>query len=325
MKIAAVSYNNLTPAKIAKTPYPSSLYSKTGNDVFVKAKDVSFGNNTTIAAKLQTFCPEIYRYIMNSQELSYQGLEKVLQRVSPETKVRPFSEIPNGSNVCNGTGAYFHCNFLFNTDLIPPVVKPDGKAIYVQIPQKEGIPERLNLLGSMVHETTHIFQEESSDRLSKCEFIQHLLNSDLPATVKKDTLFAMPKIFAQADVAMQQPYLRYFGRKDLLPQPVRFLNDDGLDVIYNTVAKTNADEYIAHSLFDSMNEYAKYFPHYDRKTVLDYVSLTAQNEREAYLNSANILKCALNVNSPTDLDYRKLVYDHLIELANGLKIIIGSL
>lgn len=294
-------------------------------DAFCKTNDMSFGSNTTIASKLNTFVPEIYRYILSAPKIDYEGIESIMRKVSPETAVKAFSDIPRGANVCDGTGAYFHCNFIINTNCTPAKVIPNGKAIYIPLPKDDNVSGRLNLLGSVVHESTHIFQEESFDRISKCEFLSHFLSKDVPDVVKRDTLMAIPRIFADADFQMQQPYLRYFGMTDWVPRPVKYINNEGLGMIFAETAQTSVNEYLARSIVNAMDKYAKEFPNYDRKTILNYITQTAKKEREAYLNSVNVLKFAKNMEAPTDLDYRILLYDRFINIAAAMEELYGKM
>ena len=56
----------------------------------------------------------------------------------------------------------------------------------------------------------------------------------------------------------------------------------------------------------------------DIKTILEYMQLTAKNEREAYLNSGYLVKRALGIKSPVDTEYRVLLYDRFANVATGM-------
>lgn len=320
MKLSPLNFNNVHNAySCNKKANNYSIKNNSQNDAFVKSENISFASKSTIASKLNGFVPELYEYIMHSKTLSYEGIETVLQKYSPDTLVKPFSEVPSTPNVCKGAGAYFHCNFAINSNVVPALVIPKGKAVYVNIPQEDNIKNRLNLFASNVHEVTHIFQEESSDRLSKAEFISNFLNKTNSPEAKKDTLLALPHLFAYIDTEMQQPYLAFFGMTDWMPRPVKFLNDEGLQMIYKEVVGQNVDEYLAKTILKSLDNVSKPFPHCNKNTLLDYIILTGKNEREAYHNSVSMLKSALKMNEPTDLDYRALLYGRLVKIAEIFK------
>lgn len=272
--------------------------------------------NTSIAGKLRTFVPEAYGYIARSDEVTLGGLKKIVQRTSPATDVKNFSQIPPNANASEGTGAYFHCNFKINPD--SGEVIEDGKAIYLNPPTNMSVVERLKFLGSVIHEMTHIFQEESVDRLGKLKFLQNFLKKDIPSAQKIETLQVMPKIFTEAEYAIQRPYLRAFGMRDYIPRPVKLLSTEALNQIYLETVNSPVDSYIARAILASMEKASKTAPNYDRQTVINYIIATSKNEREAYLTSSNVLKTALSINVPTDQDYRILLYDRIAAVTRDL-------
>jgi len=270
----------------------------------------------TIAAKLKAFVPEAYDYIINSDEVTLGGLKKIVQKTSSGTDVKPFSQIPANANASEGTGAYFHCKFKINP--VTNEIKEAGKAIYVNPPQNMSVVERLKFLGSVIHEMTHIFQEEAADRLGKLKFLQQFLNKDISSTQKIETLQVMPKIFTEAEYAIQKPYLRAFAMKDYIPRPVTLLSQQALNEIYLETVNSPVDSYIARAIHNSMGKASHTAPNYDKQTVIDYILATSQNEREAYLTSTNLLKTALSIKAPTDQDYRILLYNRFIDVAGNM-------
>ena len=67
-----------------------------------------------------------------------------------------------------------------------------------------------------------------------------------------------------------------------------------------------------------MTEASQQFPNIDRKTVLQYISQTAQKEQEAHLNAGYMVKRALGINSPVDMEYRVLLYDRFTNVAGKM-------
>ncbi len=270
----------------------------------------------TIAAKMKAFVPAAYDYIINSDEVTLDGMKKIVQKVSHGTDVKPFSQVPANGNVSEGAGAYYHCNFRINS--VTNEIQEDNKTIYVEPPENLSVIERLKFLGSIMHEITHIFQEEASDGLGKRQFLQKFLKTNLSSRQKFETLQVMPKIFTEAEYAIQRPYLGAFGMRDYIPRPVNVLSQNVLNQIYLETVNSPVDSYIERAILNSMTSASKRFPNYDRQTVLDYVLETSKNECEAYLTSVNVLKTALSIKSPTDQDYRILLYDRFANVATGM-------
>ena len=286
------------------------------SDVFVKSNDISFGSNATIAAKLNSFLPELYDYILHTKKLSIEGVGEIVQKTSPGTPVKPLSELPTGTNAHNATGAYFHCKYKFSPDF--KEVIPGEKTIYLNLPAQDTVKERVIYMENVVHEMTHIFQEESSDRVSKLEFLKNFLNKDISSVSKYETLMAMPRIFSRVELQMQQPLLYALAKKDIMPIPVKVLSPKILNDVYLETVNTPVDDYIARTIVTSFADASLQLPNFDSRTVLEYIGQTAKKEGEANLNAGYMVKRSLGINSPVDMDYRVLLYDNFAKVAETM-------
>ena len=307
---------SFAPVGVTQQNCSSGVKNNPKRDVFVKSNDISFGSNATIAAKLNSFLPDLYGYILHSEKLSLEGVGEIVQKSSPHTLVKPLSEIPPGSNVHNATSAYFYCKYNFSPDF--KQVIPGEKSIYLELPVQDTVKDRIIYMENIVHEMTHIFQEESSDRVSKIEFFKDFLTKDMPPISKYETLAAMPRIFSRTELQMQQPLLFALGKKDIIPVPVSVLSPKVLNNIYLETVNSPVDDFIARTIVSSMTEASQQFPNIDRKTVLQYISQTAQKEQEAHLNAGYMVKRALGINSPVDMEYRVLLYDRFTNVAGKM-------
>ncbi|MCM1010840.1 MAG: hypothetical protein NC390_08230 [Fusobacterium sp.] len=292
-------------------------------DVFVKLNDISFGCNLPITAKLNSFVPEVSHYILHADEVTLKGLEKVVQKTSPQTAVKSLKEIPVGANVNDRTGAYFHCLYNFTRDLSDVI--PGTKAIYINDARPDSTKSRLELLCDVVHEMTHIFQEEASDRTGKLELLQKLLSKNLSFEAKKDTLMSMPQTFAFCDMEFQRPLIYSLKKDDNLPRPVREIRMEALDAIYNNTVNCPADNYIVGIINKALKTSVARFPNADMQTVINYITTTAKCEREAYDTSLKVLKSVLGVKSPTDLEYRIALYDRFSAISQAFEDTIGRM
>lgn len=316
MKITAVSSNNLTTPKLVTTPRFSPAYSKPGNDVFVKSNTISFGASMTFVEKRDPFLRKLYNYILNSEKFSLDSLGEIIQKYSPGLLVKSMQEIPPAL----ADGAANHAarfSFGYNIEDMKEVVEGQ-KTIFLNIPSQDDIKNRLILMDNVSHEMMHVFQEESSDRISHRQFIQKVLDKDLPLDVKIDTLRSMSNIFNEAEIRMQQPLLRSLGKKDIIPRTVKSISPKILNEIYINQVNMPAEDFLARTFLASVDKAALKFPNLDRKTVFEHSHLTALNEREAYLNAGYIVKRALGINTPVDTEYRVLLYDLFAKVIGSL-------
>lgn len=299
---------------------------KTNNqdkDVFVKSNNISFGSHVPMTANLNAFVPEVSSYIMRAGEVTLNGLEKIVQKTSPQTAVKSLTVIPAGANINDRTCAYFHCLYNFTRDLSEVI--PGSKAVYINNTRPYSPRSRLELLGDVVHEMTHIFQEESSDRTGKLELLEKFLSKNLSFEAKKDTLMSMPQTFAFCDVEFQRPLIYSFKKEDNLPRPVRELSSEKLDDIYNNTVNCTADNYIVGIINKALKTSIERFPKADMQTVINYIATTAKCEFEAYDTSLKVLKSVLGIKSPTDLDYRIALYDRFVVISKAFEDTIARM
>ena len=316
MKITAVSSNNLTTPKSVTTPRFSPAYSKTGNDVFVKSNKIPFGANMSFAEKRTPFLRELYSYILNSKTLSLDDLGAIVQKYSPGLLVKSMQEVPpEFADLAAYHSAHF--NFGYTIKDMKEVVESQ-KNIFLNIPSQDDIKNRLIFMDEASHEMMHVFQEESSDRISHRQFIQNLLDKDLPLEVKIDTLRSMSNIFNEAETRMQQPLLLALDKKDIIPRTVKSISTKVLNEMYINQVNMPAEDFLARTFLASVDKAALKFPNLDRKTVFEHSHLTALNEREAYLNAGYIVKRALGINTPVDTEYRVLLYDLFAKVIGSL-------
>ncbi len=108
-------------------------------------------------------------------------------------------------------------------------------------------------------------------------------------------------------------------KENELPCPVSVLSNEALNDIYLRTVNSPVDDYIAGIMQYSVNQVAPQFPQADWKSVVKHVTNTAMCEEMAYANQTNVLKTALSLNCPTDLDYRLLLYDRFIKVSSAIE------
>ena len=180
MKITSITPQIFASNKTQnKQSFVSAKAEKTyGGDVFVKsvtAKNVSFGANLTMAEKFIPFKNEFLKYYKENSILTFDEIEKIIQKYLPDIKVCDLSTMQNKGNVHNRTGAYFENEILFTSDM---KCKKGIQQICL-IPQKtDKFEEKMQLAQGVIHEMTHALQENSKDRLSKDDFLNSLKGAE---------------------------------------------------------------------------------------------------------------------------------------------------
>lgn len=317
MKVQAIAINNtrsFAPVGAPQQKRAAGVKNNPESDVFVKSNDISFGSNATIAAKLDSFLPELYEYILHTKTLSLEGMGEIVQNASPGLLVKSLKEV--SPETSSAWAACYNCSFKVSPDM--KTVSAGEKSIYIGVPVEPTVKNRLVFMNDVSHEMTHIFQEESCDRMSRLQFVQKILDKDLSPETKLETMQSMTRIFDEAETKMQQPLLRALNKKDIIPCRIKTLSYKLLNDIYIEDCNIPVNDYIKHTIFTTMNKYSPEYPNMDRKTIGEYFRLTAQNEREAYLNSGYLVKRALGINSPVDMDYRVLLYNNFVNVADAL-------
>lgn len=287
------------------------------NDIFVKStSNVSFGSMSKLNDKFFPFCRELKEYIYKTKSIDIAKVEQIVQKYSPTTLVKPMQELPGGTNATEQTAAYFTNRLLFSAD---GKIKVEDKAIFLNIPQKTDKESKLNFLCDILHEMTHIFQEESSDRLSKVTFLNDFLKDK---QINKDTISviqAMPKAFSVAESNIIMPLIKSLKKENDLPLTIKENSKNILDKIYAPQTQINSvDDFITLIILKTQEYIQNNFCVTDKKAITKYIALVSEKEKEAYQKSTQFLKRELNIKDPTDLDLRVTLYDAFSKKAQEL-------
>ena len=113
--------------------------------------------------------------------------ENIIKKISPATKVRPFSEIPANGNISPRTGAYYSQQAKINS--LSGEMTVENKIIYLNLNNINKY-SKLKLFGDFVHEATHIAQEEATDRKSTVDLAKKMLYSTYNPLIRQDSLQA---------------------------------------------------------------------------------------------------------------------------------------
>lgn len=289
-----------------------SVFDNLSKDIFIKNHTPSFGKSLRLEEKYFPFKKEIIEYCFKNSNINIEQIEKIIKKFSPTTSVKNIRELPPNTNVSDLTSAYFTNKLYFDAD---GKIFAGDKEIYLALPENNSKSAKLNFLNSLLHEMTHIFQEESKNRTSKVDFFNNLLHGKSPDSKDITTISSMPVAFSIAERNMYTPLYETLRKENFMPQPVIDCSKNMLDRIY--IAKTGFDtkKFIELVINKTLDYTEKMKGPVNKSNVVKYISLVAGKEKEAYYNSTAFLKKAAGINSPTDLDLRVTLYDIFMEQA----------
>ena len=183
MKVNFLSKNlgitNSQPIK-CKSAAAQNYQTSLNKDTFVKStKNISFGSADK--AKYLSAKEELTQYFINAEKLSVEEIRKIIQKYSPEIGFDDIKNAPPKTNIGKGTVAYTYepTQFTFN-DNGEIKVESLPKTIYFAF-KTIGYNEkevRIILLDRLLHEYTHILQEEDGAEDRKIDFFNQYIVSN---------------------------------------------------------------------------------------------------------------------------------------------------
>ena len=265
------------------------------------------GQINTIQGKFNILLAETKKIFNTKQNIELKDFEAIIKKISPTTSVKSISQIPPGSNVSPGTGAYF--SQKTNINPYTNDISVNDKIIYLN-PLSSTPSTRLKLFGDFIHESTHVAQEESIDRLSTIDFIKKMLQSPIPTEVKIDTLIGGTKGFESIEYNVVLPLIYALRKCDDMPNRIIKADPKILNMLYERSTQSSTTEYIKAVTNDIIKQLKTKLPNADEKYILKYIHKKAGQEKEAYKTSLDFLKDTLKIQGDTDLDLRVLLYEN---------------
>jgi hypothetical protein len=270
-------------------------------------RPVSFsGGVSTMQEKLAILLSETKKLYFSNKKADIKDFEHIIRKISPDTTVRHFSEIPAGSNISPRAGAYFSQKTNINPSTNE--VNAANKVIYLNLENTDR-HQKLKLFGDFVHEATHIAQEEATDRVSTLDFTKIMLHSPNLEITKHNSLIAGVQGFKSIEYNVILPLVEFLRKNSDIPLKVPYADKNILNYAYKNMTKFSISDYIRLITRDIMGKIKSKLPFADEKYVFKYIHKKAGHEKEAYETSLKFLKDVLNIKGDTDLDYRILLYD----------------
>lgn len=291
-------------------PYRYNCYQKK-----YAVKRPTFKSANTMAQKIDVLLAETKKLFRYNKNANIPDFEKIIKQISPETTVKHYMDVPYGSNTSPKTCAYFSQKIHINNMADDMVA--DNKIIYLN-PDYLGENSQLKLFADFVHEGTHIAQEEAADRISSVDFSKQILRSDMYTNAKLESLEGGIKGFTSIEYNILLPLIEIMKKETEIPQALTFANKEFLNTLFKQTTGCSTTNFIRIVTEDIMSQIKKIFPNGDTNFMLKYVHKKAGLEKEAHEVSLKFMKEVLGINTPTDLDFRILLYDEFEQVVKSM-------
>ncbi len=289
------------------------------NDIFVKSKNISFKGNS-LSAKYEPLKADLTDYIMNADEIDLSEIRNIIKKYSPTTGFDDFKKLPKNNNVHNNvTTGYTQQQMQFAQNEDGQIeVENLPQNIFVVVDKNLNKENRIILLDRILHECTHVLQNESDDHQSYVDFYNEAFKRINDSDVALNTIQVTNSIFNYIENdSIMTFYKASKNSMGLLPKNISRYKSNIDDIFLKekgTSVKSNA-QVLLNKLIKNVGSQTKI----DRKLILDFVKLKSQNEAEAYQNALNSDKELLGITGVPDFDLRIDIYKAICKACDSLK------
>jgi len=259
-------------------------------------------------------------YIINSDNIDNSEIEQIINMFNSDVKFDDYKNLPENTNAMHATAGYtveptqiyITANNKLQATGLP-------KTIYMSFPNTDDKKkDRIVLLDRILHECTHIFQDDSDDRKSKLKLINDYLSKEPDPQRAINTLKAMNFVFNNIEIIATGNFIiKLNPEMNSLPQELSS-NEIDLKKMYKEKENRQFSTDIKYLINDYIFKAMEICGSIDKKAILNYIILKAQNEKEAYQNALDSDKELLGITGKTDFDLRIEMYDEIIKAAERL-------
>lgn len=313
------SISNFSPIKNFKQSNRQSPYINlsTSNDTFIKSSNISFRGNS-FEEKYSELKKDLTDYIMTSPSLEAENIQEIIQKYSPTTTFDDYKNFNAGtSNAFEATTGYTKQDMTFSVSNYGIIANALPQKVYATFPKDSTKESRILFGDNVLHECSHVLQNESSNRQSYQDFFNSNFKRISNTQCSVNSLRAANETFCTVEKEMYATLLTSKSNKlGHLPKKVSKKID--LNEFYKQKYKCNAKEF-AQMVIAFVLKQANAQGNIDKQMILDFVILKAQNEKEAYRNAFDFDKEQLKIKGAVDLDLKIKIYDSIINAAQSLK------
>ena len=313
-----VRTNSIQQSKLINATKPS-FQNKLANDVFIKStNNVSFGSIDK--SRYASIREDMTQYFMNSEELSVDEIAALVKKHLPDTNFDDIKNVPKQLNVNKTSGAYTYEPtqfFICEDGGIQVASLP--KTIYLNFntPTKDPKESRVILLDRLLHEMTHVLQDEKGSDTRKEDLFNKYLETQKNQQKAMASFQAINAIYNATEQTMMNAFVACLPTAGSLPKEVNRRMD--IDSLFMKKTKMSASTHIRNILSKSVNVANMQFGGIDKNFALDFVISKSKNEKEAYQNALDSNKELLGITSKTDFDLRIEMYQKFIDVAESMK------
>ncbi len=314
-------FNNCRAVNQAQNTNNTPINSGLAADTFVKStenKQISSAFN--LKDKYIPLKAEMTEYIIKSPELSLDKIKKITQKYCPNVNVDDMRNAPYGTNINYATFAYTHEPVRYEKKETGIGVTELPKTVYLNLSDsacKKDNNKRVIMLGSILHELTHVLQSSSDDRTSLFSVAQSFCDKTKNVEDALPTLKAFNPVFNYTELFMQKALAAAVPSIGSLPKEINKRTD--IDACFMKKFKMNSNSFAKNVLNTAINAVTVPGQEIDKKAVLDFTIVKCQHEAEAYQNSLDSNKEQLGISGKTDFDLRIELYNSVIRAAESLK------
>ncbi len=311
MKISAINSN----INIFKT-YPSkNSRLNLLQDTFIKSNNINF-KGSSLNKKYDMLKPEMTDLIMNGSTYDLKSIEKIIKKYSPDTTFDDYKNLPGNNNSQRYAAGYTQQQVAFSlNDRGHLVAKALPQKIYVVVPNTNARNNKIIFLDRVLHECTHVLQNETSDHLSYENFYNKYFaktnNVEKSINSLKVANVIYNKLENNALMILANGMKNQIGS---LPKPVAKYKND-LNGIFMKKVRSSSKSYFVNLIENSIKGMGN---NIDKQLIIDFIKLKSQNEKEAYQNALNSDKDLLNISGYTDFDLRIEIYESIISVCDDL-------
>lgn len=288
-------------------------------DIFVKStNNISFGSIND--KKYSSLKQDITEYFTTAETLSVEEIRALVKKHLPDTGFDDIKNLPKGSNSSIYAGAYTAepiAIYTAKNGKLQSETKP--KTIYLNFhtPTQNVKESRIILLDRLLHEMSHVLQDEKGSDTRKEDFFNEYLSSLKNQQVAMANMQVANMIFNGLEKLLIETFKACSKTTGSLPKALK--RDTDINSLFLKKMKITAEAQIQNYLSNSINLVNMKLGIINKKFISDFVILKAKNEKEAYQNALNSDKELLGINSKTDFDLRIEMYDNIIKVAESMK------
>ena len=278
-------------------------------DTFTKTiqpRTPSFKGLSKLGEKFLPLEKDILEYNKTKSSIDIDEVKQILERYSPNAKIKKLSEVGSNSNVHDRTAAYFKDEILFSND---GSCRNGEKALFLKEPKSDKKEDKIAFLESLMHESTHLFQETSSDRVSKFSWINKFTEEPQNFQDKIQTLSLFPKFFSAVEYNVNLPLAKSLRKTNEIPTVIPSAGEKDVNNIYRKMTGKDVNGFVD-TIINAVGQHMG-VPNgrYNQKKLLEYLAMLSEKEHEAYKNQVGFAKKAIDVDKPTDMDLLVKFYE----------------